>query len=92
MDTVRALHADELAALSQDDTKLKAPPETFQHLLLRTLQSYRTFLITTWWHSIVALFANKMTITDRISLFLFALIASVIMQAPLRFHTAHTLT
>ncbi|KZT58158.1 alpha/beta-hydrolase [Calocera cornea HHB12733] len=80
MDTVKALHSDELASLSVDDQKLKAPPETFQHLLLKTLHSYLTFLTTTWWHSILALFAPGMTVLDHITLFLFAFVASIIIS------------
>ncbi|KZO97501.1 alpha/beta-hydrolase [Calocera viscosa TUFC12733] len=88
MDTVKALHSDELASLSIDDQKLKAPPETFQHLLLKTLHSYLIFLTTTWWHSILALFAPRMTLLDRITLLLFAFVASIIISIMMLFCVA----
>jgi len=80
MDTVKALHSDELASLSVNDQQLKAPPVTFQALLLKTLHSYLIFLTTTWWHSILALVAPRMTLLDRVSLFLFAFVASIIIS------------
>jgi hypothetical protein len=61
MDTVKALHSDELASLTVNDKIQKGTPETFQHLLLKTLRGYIIFLTTTWWHSVLAFFAPKMS-------------------------------